>query len=53
MYHEKKRMLQGLAKLEDQAAQLETCTVNMSGIISSLLPENQRKDERIARLPAQ
>ena len=43
-------MLQALAKLEDRAAQLEARTANMSGVISSLLAENQRKDEQIARL---
>jgi hypothetical protein len=47
---EKKRTIQALAKLEDRAAQLEARTANMSGIISSLLVENQRKDEDIARL---
>jgi hypothetical protein len=47
---EKKRTVQALAKLEHQAAQLETRTANISGIISSLLVENQRKDEDIARL---
>jgi Mg2+ and Co2+ transporter CorA len=47
LHHEKKRMLRALAKLEDRVAQLEACTANMSGIISSLLPENQRKDKLI------
>jgi hypothetical protein len=50
MRREKKRTVQALAKLEDRAAQLEARTANMSGIISSLLVENQRKDEDIARL---
>jgi regulator of replication initiation timing len=50
MRREKKRIFQALAKLEALAAQLEARTANMSGIISSLLAENQRKDEDIARL---
>jgi ABC-type sugar transport system ATPase subunit len=49
MHREKKRMLQALAKLEDRAAQLEARTANMSGVISFLSAENQRKDEQIAR----
>ena len=43
-------MLLALTKLEDRAAQLEAGAENLSGVIRTLLAENERKDEEIARL---